>query len=301
MQQPHCYFIYTFPTNNAIYAMKHLLLRYFIAFIFSFVLISVIIVISNNHQLDLSNTNCIPGYDETNESAASHVIAHRGASGEECEHSFAAYDLAIEYGAKYIEQDLGFSKDGTLFVSHDLISKQWDKEEKRLSDFSDEELTSFGVLSLNDVIERYKDSNIVFVIEVRERDRDSFNGVSQVDILINMLRDYNLNDSVIIQAWDIVSLQKIKEFDNSITTMLLTYDREGVQRGLNSQFVDIICSDKQLMSKRDADLVHSYGKVYCVYTLNSIDEIKMAINNDVDMYFTNYVAKALLLESKYRR
>ena len=32
-------------------------------------------------------------------------IAHRGASGHAPEHTFAAYDLALEMGATHIEQD----------------------------------------------------------------------------------------------------------------------------------------------------------------------------------------------------
>ena len=47
------------------------------------------------------------------------VIAHRGASGYLPEHTLAAYRLAIEMGADYIEPDLVFSKDGVLVVRHD--------------------------------------------------------------------------------------------------------------------------------------------------------------------------------------
>lgn len=47
------------------------------------------------------------------------VIAHRGASGYLPEHSLAAYELAIELGADYIEPDLVFTKDGILVARHD--------------------------------------------------------------------------------------------------------------------------------------------------------------------------------------
>lgn len=47
------------------------------------------------------------------------VIAHRGASGYAPEHTFAAYDLALEQGADYIEQDLQMTADGVLVVLHD--------------------------------------------------------------------------------------------------------------------------------------------------------------------------------------
>ena len=47
------------------------------------------------------------------------IIAHRGASGERPEHTIAAYTLAIEQGADYIEPDLVLSKDGVLVARHE--------------------------------------------------------------------------------------------------------------------------------------------------------------------------------------
>ena len=42
------------------------------------------------------------------------VIGHRGASGYRPEHTLAAYQLAIEQGAGYIEPDVVSTKDGVL-------------------------------------------------------------------------------------------------------------------------------------------------------------------------------------------
>jgi hypothetical protein len=47
-------------------------------------------------------------------------IAHRGASAYAPEHTAAAYELAIEQGADYVEQDLQVTKDGQLVCLHDL-------------------------------------------------------------------------------------------------------------------------------------------------------------------------------------
>ncbi|CAD5118710.1 unnamed protein product [Dimorphilus gyrociliatus] len=47
------------------------------------------------------------------------VIAHRGASGELPEHTTAAYELAINQGADFIECDICLTKDLVPFCSHD--------------------------------------------------------------------------------------------------------------------------------------------------------------------------------------
>src|SRR5262245_8809484 len=48
------------------------------------------------------------------------LVAHRGASSYAPEHTIAAYRLAIEQRADYVEQDLQITKDGVLVCLHDL-------------------------------------------------------------------------------------------------------------------------------------------------------------------------------------
>ena len=48
------------------------------------------------------------------------VIAHRGASGYAPEHTSAAYLLAIQQGADFVEQDLVLTKDNQLVCLHDV-------------------------------------------------------------------------------------------------------------------------------------------------------------------------------------
>lgn len=49
------------------------------------------------------------------------VIAHRGASGYRPEHTIASYQLAIEFGADYIEPDLVATRDGQLIARHEPL------------------------------------------------------------------------------------------------------------------------------------------------------------------------------------
>jgi glycerophosphoryl diester phosphodiesterase len=57
-------------------------------------------------------------------------VAHRGASAYAPEHTIAAYRLALEQGADYVEQDLQITKDGVLVCLHDLtLERTTDVEE----------------------------------------------------------------------------------------------------------------------------------------------------------------------------
>lgn len=53
-------------------------------------------------------------------SSAPLAVAHRGASAYRPEHTLAAYELAIDQGADFIEPDLVSTKDGVLICRHDL-------------------------------------------------------------------------------------------------------------------------------------------------------------------------------------
>jgi len=57
--------------------------------------------------------------DPRRESATKQLIAHRGASAYAPEHTLAAYRLAMEHHADYVEQDLAVTRDGALICLHD--------------------------------------------------------------------------------------------------------------------------------------------------------------------------------------
>jgi len=67
----------------------------------------------------LTATATAADQEATLESQPTLVIAHRGFSAAAPEHTFAAWDLALEAGADYIEQDLQMTADGVLVVMHD--------------------------------------------------------------------------------------------------------------------------------------------------------------------------------------
>jgi glycerophosphoryl diester phosphodiesterase len=71
------------------------------------------------------------------------VIAHRGASGHRPEHTLAAYELAIEQGADFIEPDLVLTKDGVLVARHDVYLSSTTDVSSRL-EFADRKRTLDG-------------------------------------------------------------------------------------------------------------------------------------------------------------
>ena len=61
-------------------------------------------------------------------------VAHRGASAYAPEHTLAAYKLAIEMGADYVEQDLAVTRDGVLICLHDATLERTTNVEELFPD-----------------------------------------------------------------------------------------------------------------------------------------------------------------------
>ena len=61
-------------------------------------------------------------------------VAHRGASAYAPEHTLAAYELALEMNADFVEQDLAITKDGVLICIHDPVLERTTNVEELFPD-----------------------------------------------------------------------------------------------------------------------------------------------------------------------
>lgn len=234
--------------------------------------------------------------DESN--IAEHVYSHRGASGEEFEHTFEAYDLAIAYGSRYIEQDLVTSKDGTLYVSHDLSAKKATGKNSLYAEMTDKEIKQLRtpngspILSLQDIFDKYTDS-ITYLIELKEN-------TQQTQLFTAIVKQNKLSKNIIVQASKIEPLDALSQTFPHMKKLLLVKEQAQLLKAVSYENVDIVSVHKSLMTKENLHLVRDKHKEFNVWTLDSTKEIKQAISLDVDSYFTNYTAKALTLEKIYR-
>lgn len=228
-----------------------------------------------------------------------HVISHRGYPSKAEEHSFEGYDLALDAGTMYIEQDIVTSADGTLYVSHDDTAARLTGNSGRFADMTDAEidaLTTYGgnkILKLSDVFDRYG-KTVGYVIELRDN-KDATIGAFE-----KLMDQYNMADNVIVQSFEANVLETLEEKYPDMTKMYLCKNPDGRSRGIGLACADIVCINKSYMNEFGADSVHNSGKKFGVYTIDAENHIMEAIRIGVDYYFTDDTAKALSLEKRYR-
>ncbi|MFS0559761.1 glycerophosphodiester phosphodiesterase family protein [Terribacillus sp. 179-K 1B1 HS] len=157
------------------------------------------------------------------------VIAHRGASEIEPEHTFSSYDRAIQEKADYIEIDLRETKDGELIAMHDEEVDRTTNGKGRVSDLNLDYIKSLDagegekVPTLQDIVSRYE-NGVKYYIETRSNENGK---IIMEDQLTQILKDFEIHDdNVIIQSFDEASLVKIHELNPEIKLVRLLRKKE---------------------------------------------------------------------------
>lgn len=231
--------------------------------------------------------------------AYTHIYAHRGDARNEVEHTIKAYDSAIVQGALNIEPDVVLSKDGTIYVSHDLSAYRITGVDKLYEDMSDEEIEKLRtidgqkILKLSEVFDRYKD-NVKYIIELKNYSE------LMIQKFEELIDSYQLQNNIIVQCFDVLPLEELDKYYPNVKMLYLCRTSQIFYEGINNSAVDIVSVPKHLMNKKRCNAAHKKGKKFNVYVLKTKSQIKRAINMGVNNYFTNNVKLSLKLERKYR-
>jgi glycerophosphoryl diester phosphodiesterase len=187
------------------------------------------------------------------------LIAHRGASAYAPEHTMAAYRLALEQGADFVEQDLQISKDGVLVCLHDLTLERTTNVEEvfparsvagpggrktwNVSDFTLQELKTLDAGSWFDA--KFKGERIPTFQEAIDLVRGKAGlypetkgpevygsrGFDMEQLLLDALRKNalegpgaNPKTPVIIQSFSAESLQKFRKSGSTLALTFLVSD-----------------------------------------------------------------------------
>ena len=235
------------------------------------------------------------------EKIASHVYSHRGSAGPE-EHSFKAYDAAIEAGSRYIEPDVVMSSDGVLYVSHDLNAVTMTGYNGMYEYISSETVDGLkteagnNILRLSEVFDRYgKDIN--YVIELKDNSDKCLLAFEQ------LVDDTGLSDVITVQSMKAETLEILDKKYPDMPKLFVCWNQGDFDYVLDKPYVDIISVradvETGILTESNCKAAHEAGKKFSAWTLDTEDAIKKAIDMGVDTYFTNDTPLALEIEREY--
>lgn len=235
------------------------------------------------------------------------IIGHRGASGYAPEHTFASWDLALEMGVDYIEQDLQMTSDGVLVVMHDNtldrttsgageVIRHTFAEVQQLDAGSwfDPRFADARVSSLRQVFERYgRDVN--YYIETKNPEE----APGMEEKLLELIDEFEFREGaterrqILIQSFSTDSLRKIQRMEAKLPLIQLIpkeYTSEQIQRLMPevSRFAVGIGPARTSVDRALVDAAHALGVDVHPYTVNEIPEMQRLVGIGVDGMFSDY-------------
>jgi len=227
------------------------------------------------------------------------IIAHRGASGHAPENTMAAFRLAVEQSADWIELDVHQTADGHLVVLHDFTLRRTAGDPRQVRDLTLQQIKKLDIGSwwdgtyrseqvptLDEVLASAAGRIRVF-IELKRG--SSFYPEIERRLLETIVRQ-RARDRIAISSFDLAGLKTLRGLDSGIPLGLLTRKTRAreILKEANSLKVQSIHISTHRLSKNILTRAHSNGLPVYVYTVNRLSLMKRYLAMGADGLFTNY-------------
>jgi glycerophosphoryl diester phosphodiesterase len=234
------------------------------------------------------------------------VLAHRGASAYAPENTLAAFRLAIEQRADWLELDVQQTKDGQLVVFHDLRMERTTNGSGALRDLTLEQVRqldaggwygpSFAgerVPTFEEVVALAREQNIRIFPEVK--DPRLYPGIEER--VAAVISAYEYEDRTIIQSFDMTSLERLRQ-SNPRLKLAALYTAASPLRGDPPAGVSVVGPPWELVTN-DPSLVrdaHASGRQVVVWSVEGAQAVRPLLDARVDGIITSRpdVVRAML-------
>lgn len=223
------------------------------------------------------------------------VVAHRAGAKVAPENTVAALEQAIRDGAPIAEVDVQQLSDGTLIVMHDSNFKRtagedicvWDVEADALRNL--EVGSGFSaayrgeqVPTLEEMLACAK-GRITMMIELK------YTGQEQdlEESVLALLESYDMVEECIIGSMNKGILQRVKELDPDISTVLIAHDLEASDYDLD--YADSYSIEGNNLTTDMVDAIHYRGKAVYGWTANTSGAMLRIVNCGADGVVTDDV------------
>ncbi len=240
------------------------------------------------------------------------IVAHRGASAYEPEHTMAAFRRAVSDGADAIECDVRLTRDGEIVCIHDRDVSRTSNGKGVVSEQSLESLAQadFGrwpsgrtwpgraddaapepIVRFEQLVELAVDSGVGLAIETKHPVR--FGGAIE-SAVVRLLTDYGLADNsddmrIRVMSFSYLAIKRMAELAPAIGTVYLAEHPHGVNRGAvpnNARAIgpsiEVVRRDPQIVAR-----AHAAGRQVHVWTVDEREDALLCAEHGVDAIITN--------------
>ncbi|MDQ0232089.1 glycerophosphodiester phosphodiesterase [Metabacillus malikii] len=230
-------------------------------------------------------------------------VAHRGATAYAPENTIAAFDLAVNMKADYIEIDVQRSKDGELVLIHDTTVDRTTDGTGKVGDLTFEQLRSLDagswkgeqfagekIPTFDEILDRYR-GKVGILVELKAP--ELYPGMEeQVAAAIKKRNlDKPRNNKIIIQSFNFESMKKMDKLLPRVPIGVLTSNRAHTTPEALQQFAtyaDWFNPSYGIVTEELVNQVHSLGMKIGSWTVRSQEAADFLFEMKVDAIITDY-------------
>ncbi|MBI1173721.1 MAG: glycerophosphodiester phosphodiesterase [Sideroxydans sp.] len=241
------------------------------------------------------------------------VYAHRGANREAAENTRTAFDNALRYAIDGFETDVQLSRDEVPVLWHDRYLNKLGLPDRHIDDFDYEQLRQMdfaqhfpgaqpeGIMSLQDFLAAYR-TRCRLLIEIKNRVWET-PARRQLKVrrtleLIGAAQD----GRVLVSSFHLASLAYAHGIAPGCPLVYNLEPEQGVadvkQVLASHPFLHGVCLHISTLDEAMATLLRAWNKSIAVYTCNSEQEIRRALDLGVDILISDLPQKALQISGE---
>jgi len=232
-------------------------------------------------------------------------IAHRGYSVTAPENTLPAYILAMEMGFSYAECDIAFTKDGVAVLLHDATIDRTSDGSGNISELTYEELLQYDfgswknskyagtkIPTFEEFIALCKEIGLHPYIEIKN---DSTYTQEQVQSLVDIVKEYGMEDNCTWISFNITYLEYVKNIDDTarlgyVSSKTITQSMinsvKALQTDKNEVFLDI---SYNMLNENNVMLAIQNGLEVETWTVDNTNDIK-----NRPKYISGYTSNKLI-------
>lgn len=240
------------------------------------------------------------------------IFAHRGYSKKYAENTLEAFEAALKSGADGIECDVRLTKDGRLVIIHDETVNRTTNGKGKVKNFTLNELKklkagkkcfffrrNIKIPTLDELFNWAKTNDSILNIEMKYDDKNDFTIGNQ---LIEKIEKYEFESRVIISSFNHQMMEYYKMKYSHIEFAILFKNEKFIRESyLKDKYVDGVHPNKQIVRKKDVNILKALNTKLRPYTINKKRDMKRLIKWGVDGIITDDPKRAYVARKKYDR
>ena len=218
------------------------------------------------------------------------IFAHRGANSFAPENSLQAFEEAIKINCDGVEMDLRYTGSGDVIVFHDRGLHRMTGDEGNIQQLSLSEIRThylagnpkYSIPTLEEALDLIRDRAIINLELKREFSRS--NGFEEK--VVEILRNFNLKDNIIISSFNPLVLKKIAAIAPYLHLGFIYRNRSQKLMTIGTSLRSLHINFKTL-SKKYLKAMQAKGYKVFPWTVDHIVDMKHLLEMGVDGIITN--------------